>query len=119
MSDDGVPTQRETLDFVRERWPTRVEPIWRAAKCAEEAGECLGALNKPWLTVEDLKKETAQLAICVMALAESAGFDLRQAIADEWARAQLRSWPAPAKESHARPDKNRDGNRGRGPRGRA
>ena len=81
------------LEFVRQRWPSRVAPIWRAAKCAEEAGEVLGALNKPWLTAEDLEHEAAQLAICVMALAESAGFDLRQAIADEWRRANERVWP--------------------------
>ncbi len=92
-SEREVPTQAETLEFVRQRWPNRVEPIWRASKCAEEAGECLGALNKPWLTVDDLEKETAQLAICVMALAESAGFDLRQAVADEWVRANERTWP--------------------------
>lgn len=89
-----LPTQAETLEFVRQRWPDKVDPIWRAAKCAEEAGECLGALNNPWLTVDDLEKETAQLAICVMALAESAGFDLRQAISDEWDRAKNRVWPS-------------------------
>ena len=47
------------------------------------------------VTNADLEKETAQLAICVMALAESAGFDLRQAVADEWKRANDRVWPAP------------------------
>lgn len=96
-----IPTQAETLEFVRQRWPSRIAPIWRAAKCAEEAGEVLGTLNKPWLTAEDLEHEAAQLAICVMALAESAGFDLRQAIADEWRRANERVWPGAEGSSDA------------------
>ena len=44
-------------------------------------------------TGADLAQETAQLAICVMALAESAGFDLNAEIADEWERANHRIWP--------------------------
>ena len=95
MSGVVFPTQAETLEFVRQRWPNRVEPIWRATKCAEEVGEVLATLNKPWLTFEDTEKETAQLHICTMALAESVGFDLRQAVVAEWRRAQERIWPDP------------------------
>lgn len=81
------PTQADVLAWVRRRWPDRDTPLWRAAKAAEEAGEVIGAVVKMAegrKTLADLAHETAQLVICAMALAESAGFELRQAVIEEW-----------------------------------
>lgn len=83
----SLPTQAQTLEWVRERWPDRTDPMWRALKLGEEAGEVQGAVVKMGQgrkTLADLATETAQLVICAMALAESAGFDLTSAIAAEW-----------------------------------
>lgn len=89
------PTQAQTLAWVRERWPDRTDPMWRALKLGEEAGEVQGAVVKMGegrATLADLMTETAQLVICAMALAESAGFDLQLAIAAEWQRCGVRVW---------------------------
>jgi NTP pyrophosphatase (non-canonical NTP hydrolase) len=88
-----MPTQAQTLDFVRGRWPDRLPPIWRAGKCAEELGECFDVLNKSWVDNDHLRTEIAQLTICVMSFAESVGFPLWVAVAEEWALANERSWP--------------------------
>jgi NTP pyrophosphatase (non-canonical NTP hydrolase) len=83
------PTQAQALAWVRARWPERTAPIWRAAKLCEESGEVMGAVIKMGegrKSLEDLRLESAQVVICAMALAESAGFDLWAAVADEWAR---------------------------------
>lgn len=85
----AMPTQAQTLEWMRRRWPERTDPIWRALKLGEEAGEVQGAvikMDEGRKTLADLSTETAQLVICAMALAESAGFDLEAAIATEWAR---------------------------------
>lgn len=84
-----VATQAQTLEWVSERWPDRTDSMWRALKLGEEAGEVQGAVIKMAegrKTLGDLAAETAQLVICAMALAESAGFDLQRSIAAEWAR---------------------------------
>lgn len=94
-----VPTQTETLAWVRERWPDRCDPLHRAAKMVEEAGETIGAVikvddgsaRKTW---GDVAQEAAQTVICAMALAESVGFDLWTEVAAEYARCQVRTWTA-------------------------
>lgn len=90
MRRSGVsPTQAQTLEWVRERWPSRDTPMWRALKLGEEAGEVQGAvvkLSEGRKTLDDLAAETAQLVICAMALAESAGFDLQAEVRAEWER---------------------------------
>lgn len=86
----SMPDQAQTLAWVAERWPDRTALIWRAAKLGEEAGEVLGAvikMDEGRKTLADLRMEVAQVVICAMALAESAGFDLFTAIADEYERA--------------------------------
>jgi NTP pyrophosphatase (non-canonical NTP hydrolase) len=83
------PTQAQVLEWARQRWPERSDPLWRALKLGEEAGEVQGAVVKMAegrKTLADLTTETAQLVICAMALAESAGFDLHSAITAEWER---------------------------------
>jgi NTP pyrophosphatase (non-canonical NTP hydrolase) len=92
------PTQQDTLDFVRSRWPDHVSPQARLNKLGEEYGEVVGAFVKMGdgtgrKTLADLAQETAQLVICAMALAEAAGFDLETEIEDEWWRAGNREWP--------------------------
>jgi NTP pyrophosphatase (non-canonical NTP hydrolase) len=93
------PTQKDTLDFVRERWPHHVSPQARLNKLGEEYGEVVGAFVKMGdgtgrKTLADLAQETAQMVICAMALAEAAGFDLLVEIADEWERSCNRKWPS-------------------------
>lgn len=89
---DELPAQVTCLDWVRDKWPDRTTPIWRAAKLCEEAGEVIGAVIKTdegRKTIDDVKMETAQVVICALALAESVGFDLWQAVVDEYDRATL------------------------------
>jgi len=84
-----MPTQAQTLEWVRRQWPGHTDPRSRALKLGEEAGEVLGAvvkMDEGRKTLADLAMELAQLVICAMALAESAGIDLEQAIAAEWER---------------------------------
>lgn len=84
------PTQAQTLAWVAQRWPDRTGLIWRAGKLCEEAGEVMGAvikMDEGRKTLDDLRMETAQVVICAMALAEAAGFDLRNAVTDEYHRA--------------------------------
>lgn len=93
----AVPTQAETLAWVRERWPDRCSPLHRVAKLCEEAGETIGAVIKMEdgsgrKTEADVAQETAQTVICAMALAESVGFDLWAEVAAEYARCQVRVW---------------------------
>jgi NTP pyrophosphatase (non-canonical NTP hydrolase) len=91
-----IPTQAQTLDWVKDLWPDKTDPSCRALKLGEEVGEVLGAVIKITegrKTLVDLATETAQLVICAMALAESAGFDLRSAIAAEWERCGTRTCP--------------------------
>lgn len=83
------PTQADVFEWARDRWPDRVTPVWRALKLGEEAGEVQGAVVKMTegrKSLDDLAQETAQLVICAMALAESAGFNLDAAVAAEWER---------------------------------
>ncbi len=104
MSKTGLgPTQRQTLDFVKDRWPHMADPQSRLNKLGEEYGEVLGAFVKSLdgtgrKTVTDVAQETAQLVICAMALAESMGFDLEDEIADEWERCETRIWPSGGKD---------------------
>jgi NTP pyrophosphatase (non-canonical NTP hydrolase) len=93
-----LPTQKDTLDFVRERWPHLVDVQSRLNKLGEEYGEVVGAFVKMHdgtgrKSLADLAQETAQMVICAMALAEAAGFDLDEEIADEWVIANDRKWP--------------------------
>ena len=94
---EQLPAQEKALDFVRERWPTTVTPIWRAAKLAEEAGEVLGAVIKTeqgisGKTTVDVAMETAQVVICALALAEACGFDLVYEVWLEWDICRERTW---------------------------
>ena len=98
MTTRTVPTQKDTLDFVRVHWPKHVHVQARVNKLVEECGEVMGAWVKMGdgtgrKSITDLAQETAQLVICAMALAEAAGFDLENEIADEWERANVRVWP--------------------------
>lgn len=89
------PTQAEVLAWVRERWPNHTTPVWRAMKLGEEAGEVLGAVVKESVglkTKSDIATETAQAVLCAMALAESVGFNLQQAIMVEWQDCATRVW---------------------------
>jgi NTP pyrophosphatase (non-canonical NTP hydrolase) len=93
------PSQRQTLDFVKERWPHMADPQSRLNKLGEEYGEVVGAYVKVFdgtgrKTFADVAQETAQMVICAMALAESLCFDLEDEIADEWERATTRVWPS-------------------------
>lgn len=86
-----MPTQRQTLEWVAERWPDHCTPAWRAVKLAEEAGEVCGAVIKSSegvdrKTAEDVAQETAQLVICAMALAETVGFNLFAEVEKEYRR---------------------------------
>ena len=81
----AFPTQRQVFDWIRDRWPQQASPEWRALKLAEEAGEVAGAVVKREegrTTDADVRMETAQVVICAMALAESVGFDLWEAVAE-------------------------------------
>lgn len=92
---DKGPTQADVLKWVEERWPSEVDPMWRALKLGEEAGEVQGAVIKMREgreSLSDLAIETAQLVLCAMALAESAGFDLLRETVAEWERRQTRGW---------------------------
>ena len=89
--------QAEVLEWVADRWPDYTEPIWRAVKVGEEAGEVLGAIIKSQegvggKNISDVAQETAQLVLCAMALAESCGFDLNAEIEAEWERCLVRVW---------------------------
>lgn len=94
MTSRVLPTQVDTLEWCRHKgFP--LDPQGRAMKLGEEAGEVLGAVVKMAegrKSVHDLAQETAQLVICALALAQSAGFDLEGAIADEWDRCGTREW---------------------------
>ena len=82
-----IPTQAEVLEWTRARWPNHCDPRSRALKLGEEAGEVLGAvvkMSEGRKTLSDLATELAQLRLCAMALAESAGIDLDKATAAEW-----------------------------------
>lgn len=102
----AVPTQAQMLAFVAERWPDRCGPDHRAMKVAEEAGEVVGAvvkMSEGRKTKADVAQETAQLVMVAMALAESVGFDLAAAIADEWADLATRQWPGVATQTGGMP----------------
>ena len=99
MPDDEypMPTQAQTLEWVRERFPGRDDPERRALKLGEEAGEVLGAVIKIGegrKTKDDLARELAQVVICAMALAESAEINLDSAIRAEWFVCGVRRWGA-------------------------
>jgi NTP pyrophosphatase (non-canonical NTP hydrolase) len=84
------PTQKATLEWVKARWPHHATPIWRAGKLNEEAGEVIGAVIKREegrKTDADVRQEVSQVVICAMALAEAEGFDLWDAVAEEYERA--------------------------------
>lgn len=84
------PTQTDAYFFVHERWPWATDPKSRALKLGEEAGEVQGAvikMSEGRKDLDDLRQETAQLVLCTMALAESCGFDLWEAVAEEYERA--------------------------------
>lgn len=84
-----APTQADVLAWVVARWPGRGTPHWRASKLCEEAGEVMGAvikMDEGRKTLADLAQESAQATICLMALAESAGFDLMAEVAKEYDR---------------------------------
>ena len=94
---EQLPAQAKALDFVRERWPSTVDPIWRAAKLCEEAGEALGAVIKSeqgisGKTTVDVAIETAQVVICALGLAEACGFDLLSEVWREWDICHERTW---------------------------
>lgn len=96
---EAMPSQRETLEFVHDRWPHMADAQSRLNKVAEEFGEVFGAFVKMRdgtgrKTRGDVAQETAQLAICAMAFAEAMGFDLWAEVADEWGRANRRVWPS-------------------------
>lgn len=96
---DMLPTQADVLAWVAERWPDRVSVVWRAMKFGEESGEVLGAVVKESIglkTKADIAQESAQASLCLMALAEAAGFDLNAAIITEWADCATRTWVAEA-----------------------
>lgn len=83
------PSQEQTLAWVAEKWPDRTDPIWRAGKLCEEAGEVMGAvikMDEGRKTLDDLRMELAQVVICAMALAESAGIGLFPAVQAEYLR---------------------------------
>lgn len=85
----GFPTQAQVLAWVAERWPDRTTTIWRAAKLCEESGEVMGAvikMDEGRKTVADLRQESAQALICILGVAESAGFDVFEAVAQEYHR---------------------------------
>lgn len=86
----AYPSQRDAFEYVRERWPWATDPQSRALKLGEEAGEVQGAvikMSEGRKTLADLQMELAQLVLCAMALAESAGFDLQEALGREYERA--------------------------------
>lgn len=86
----SYPSQRDAFEYVRERWPWATDAQSRALKLGEEAGEVQGAVIKMGegrKTIDDLRMELAQLVLCAMALAESAGFDLQEALGAEYQRA--------------------------------
>lgn len=90
-----TPSQQEVLSWVYERWPHAADPRSRALKLAEEAGEVVGAVVKMGegrKSKHDLGLETAQLVLCAMALAASAGFDLDEYVRLEWTTLQRRVW---------------------------
>lgn len=96
-SRHGV-SQDDALDFVRVRWPNKVDVQSRINKIVEECGEVMGAWVKMHdgtgrKTRGDLIQETAQLSICVKALAEAIGFDLGIEEEAEWKRCNQRVWP--------------------------
>lgn len=93
----GLPTQRQVLDWVRRHYPSKADPEGRALKLGEEAGGVQGAVIKiaeGRKTIEDLRTELAQLALCTMGLAESVGVDLQAAVGSEWAGALRAEHPA-------------------------
>lgn len=90
-----TPSQQEVLAWTRQRWPDKCDPVSRAMKVGEEAGEVIGAvvkMNEGRKTKADLAFECAQLVLCVQALAESAGFDLAEYVEAEWQTIQRRVW---------------------------
>lgn len=89
------PTQAQVLAWVAERWPDHTQPVWRAMKMGEEAGEVLGAVVKSELGLKPASQiavETAQTVLCAMSLAESVGFDLWEAIVADWETMKTRVW---------------------------
>lgn len=95
MSASEIPTQAQVLAWVEDRWPNTVDPICRALKLGEEAGEVCGAVIKQAQgirTSSDVRQETAQVVMAALGLAESVGFDLWEAVADEWAEMATRTW---------------------------
>lgn len=89
QGDASMPTQADALAWAAERGYD-ITPQGRAFKALEELGEVAEAIIKipeGRKTPDDLRMETAQLALCVMGLAESAGFDLAAAVSEEWVRA--------------------------------
>jgi NTP pyrophosphatase (non-canonical NTP hydrolase) len=89
------PSQADVLAWVATRWPHHATTERRALKFGEEAGEVLGAVIKESVgqkTKADIATEAAQAQLCLMALAESVGFDLRQAVLDEWQDCATRVW---------------------------
>lgn len=99
QGDDGadktekshLPTQTEVYEWREKHHPSVMGVVWAAAKLCEEAGEVMGVVTKMndgtnRKTKTDLRREAAQAAICVMAVAEAGGFDLDDAIREEWER---------------------------------
>lgn len=95
--ESALPSQADVLGWVRRHYPSNTDPASRALKLGEEAGEVQGAVIKMAegrKTIEDLRTELAQLVLCAMGLAESAGTGLWAAVASEWARALRAEHPA-------------------------
>lgn len=100
-----LPSQADMLAWVAARWPDHVSPVWRAVKVGEEAGEVLGAVVKESIGLKPksaIEVEAAQVVLCVMALAESCGFDLWAAVAAEWHDLASRTWPSPSARETSR-----------------
>ena len=95
ISETRQPFQADVLAWARERWPDRCDPVNRALKVGEEAGEVLGAvvrMGEGRGSKAHLAQELAQLALCTMALAEAADIDLPFAVSAEWSEIQERVW---------------------------
>ena len=91
--------QKDVFDWRVSAFAHPPSKLLQAAKCAEEAGEVLGAVVKRETGVkqhidwtEEIKKELADLLFAMFTVAEMEGFDLLENAAEKWQEVSQRDY---------------------------
>lgn len=95
MSDSLDGVQAEVGEWQRRTWPDNQDPVTKALKFAEEAGEVAGAVIKMLegrKTQGDLANEIGDSIIALAGLAEVADINLATAVVARWSSVRERRY---------------------------